>query len=520
MRLLAGVALFAVVLLGVAAASRPPAPKTQPTPSRPTYLVVMVLDGGRPDYFHMPGIPHISQLVSSGTEYANAWAGILESDTPAGHATIATGSQPRDDGILGFAWADSRENRIDLFNPQAINSGELERFMRAGQAPTIAHLVHEHVPGSKVVATSGWKYYAADALGGPDGDATMYFVSRPNGTVAARGVVGHSPPPSVLKAPGVVVSGKSLTLGSWNHLAMNLAARSFERMRQRVTLINLPEFDWPLGHIGGGSHDHRDAATLMRRFDSDLSMLQNTYRRAGVLGQTLFVITADHGMSYIDHQVPSTLITRAVASAGTRVISQTYHTAAFLWLKDKSRVRQAAAAVARIRTRYIQSVYFHTHTKAGWVYQRATNVNRFRAHGMEAAMQYLLHTFDDSNGPDLVVFFPEGTVGTVPAQKRWKGDHIGATWESEHLTLIFSGPGVRRGYVSRFPASLIDVAPTALALMGIPSAGMRGIPLADAMLKPTKVMRADLSAQGKTLTPLVTALRQESQLDRRADRVK
>jgi arylsulfatase A-like enzyme len=67
--------------------------------------------------------------------------------------------------------------------------------------------------------------------------------------------------------------------------------------------------------------------------------------------------------------------------------------------------------------------------------------------------------------------------------------------------------------VSSFPARLIDIAPTVLALAGGSHASMRGIVLADALHSP---LEADVSAE-TTLRPqldsVVGALRTESALE-------
>src|SRR5436309_15434958 len=52
--------------------------------SRASYLVLIVLDGARPDYFNSPGIPHLRAPIHSGTWHNNAVPGIPEPETPAG----------------------------------------------------------------------------------------------------------------------------------------------------------------------------------------------------------------------------------------------------------------------------------------------------------------------------------------------------------------------------------------------------------------------------------------------------
>ncbi|HEX6506196.1 MAG TPA: alkaline phosphatase family protein [Chloroflexota bacterium] len=485
-------------------------------PTAPEYMVLIVLDGARPDYFTVPNIPHVQSLISNGTQYTNAWAGILESETPSGHAAIATGSQPREDGILSFDWANSDNIPVNLFSEQGVRAGALEKILRKASAPTIAGQVHKQIPSARVVALSGYKYYAADAIGGPSADAIMYYTDLPGGKFGPTGIPGHMPPASVLNAPGLVLPSRGYGLGVGNHMAMKLAGTSFAKMHQKVTLINLPEFDWPLGHVDGASRDQKDLGTLMRGFDADLAALEDTYRKAGVLDKTLFVLTADHGFSLIDHKISHQLINNIVAQAGTRIIRDTYHTAAYVWVKDETKTARVAALLAAKQNPYIQSVYFRSMGAHGPYYTRATGADLFRAAGVEAANQYLLQTFSGPNSPDVVVFLKEHSMFVAGSESSWKGDHGGAAWQSQHLPLILSGPGVRKGYTSIYPAPLMDIAPTVLRLMNIPFTGMQGIPLVDALQASSAAEQAAQQAQGSTIWPVISSLKAESRLELRA----
>ncbi|MDQ2742724.1 MAG: alkaline phosphatase family protein, partial [Chloroflexota bacterium] len=71
------------------------------TSDAPKYLVLIVLDGARPDYFGLTPLPHVDALRVGGTQFTNAMDGILEAETPSGHTPIATGSSPARNGILG-----------------------------------------------------------------------------------------------------------------------------------------------------------------------------------------------------------------------------------------------------------------------------------------------------------------------------------------------------------------------------------------------------------------------------------
>jgi arylsulfatase A-like enzyme len=476
------------------------------------YVVLIVLDGARPEYFTLPNTPNLKALMTGGTNYINAFSGILESETPSGHAAIATGWEPKRTGIPSFWWGHNGQ-RISLFSPAKIRAGDMERIIRNAKVPTIAGLVHANYPHAKVVALSGSKYYAADAIGGPDADVTMYFSGNAAGQWAPTFVPGHQPPNSVLNNPLLRHASTNLPRGVENHLAMQLAIDTFTTIKQRVTLINQPEFDWPLGHVKGGVLDQVTAQLLMTQFDRDLGQLKAAYERAGVLNQTIFVVMADHGMMPLTHRIPEADITNAVTRAGATLVAQTYTSAVYLWIKEADKVAQVGRNLAAQNNPYIKSVHVRTKTSKGMIYARATNKSRMRAAGTPAATQYLLNTFNGDTAPDVVLSLTEG-VGVEPGgQSGWLADHGGTSWQAQHLPLIISGPGVRSNYVSNYPARLIDVSPTILALMGIGHKRMQGITLADAMRAPSSAAAKQQKALQPRLYQVVSALQKESKLD-------
>src|SRR5579884_918248 len=418
------------------------------------YVVLIVLDGARPDYLATPNTPNLQNLIRGGTQYTNAFSGILESETPSGHVTIGTGSPPSKTGIPSFWWGTSHKKRFSLFSPQKIRAGEMEKLIRQSGVPTLAGLVHAKSSGAKVVAMSGDKYYAADAIGGPNADVTMYFQATAKGQFVPTYIPGHAPPAGLLASPGLVARANHRPLGVQNHLVMKLAIDTFSRLRQQVTLINLPEFDWPLGHVDGSILDDNGVKTLMQGFDQDLAALQSAYQKAGVLKNTLFVVMADHGMMPLKHRLPETDFEDAVSRAGTKIVAQTYTTAAYLWIQDSSRARAVAQNIARLNDPVLQSVYARVSTSKGHTYQQVAR-GKIQASGIANANQHLLASFNGPNAPDVVVVFAEG-VGCEPGgQANWKADHGGTSWHAQNVPLVLSGAGIRSGHVSSYPARLI-----------------------------------------------------------------
>jgi hypothetical protein len=483
----------------------PPVPFTQTA----KYLVLMVLDGARPDYFDLTPLPHVDALRAQGAQFTNAMAGILESETPSGHATLATGSTPARDGILGFSWAQN-DSGYSLFSPDMVRAGAIEHIMEAANVPTIAGLYKARFPRARVVALSGHKYYAADPLGGPQADAIMYYQGGAKGRYLPVAIPGHTPPAGVLTAPGLVSPTTNNPLGKEDTLATRLALSAFRVMRQRLTLINYPEFDWPLGHVNGGNTDPAKVIQLMKNFDRDLGMIEDAYRKAGVLDKTLFVITADHGMAPVTRFVPQSVFTNAVAKAGATAPTIGYSTGTYIWLTDQSKAPRVARNILAAHDPGIQSVYYLT-TAAGQPapgrgkaqYVRAGGT--FVSPGVDAANRYLLATLINGHEPSVVAFCRAGATSSS-AQTQWRADHGGAGWQAQHIPLILAGPGIQAGVVAAQPAQLEDVAPTLLTAMGVKPTGMEGTVLTEALQHSGAANQKRRRTEADRLTPIMNAL--------------
>lgn len=478
-------------------------PPLKPLNTTAKYLVLIVLDGARPDYFTVTSLPHLDALRAAGTQYTNAFSGILESETPAAHATISTGSSPRRSGILGFSWAENDKN-FSLFSPVVVRQGVMEQIMANAHAPTIAGLYKARFPKAVVVAMSGHKYYAADPLGGPQADVIEYFRSSADGkTYSPTAIPGHVPPQQLLDTPNLTVPLNSLALGSDDSLVTQLDLDTFALLRQRITLINYPDFDWPLGHVNGGSLDRPGVIKLMQIFDRDLGLIEDAYRRAGILKQTLFVVTADHGMAPIRRFVPDSLFDNAVKAAGTTAPSMTHNTATYIWLQNLAKAPAVAANILRAHDPGIQSVYYLTRTARGEQYTLGPGQKLLPR--TNTANQYLLQTLMNGHEPAVVVFCTKGATTSSPTA-HWKADHGGSTWGVQHVPLVIAGPGIKKGFVTDLPAQLEDIAPTALVAMGVRPSGMEGKALTEALTDPYDADVAKRQEEIARVQPVVQAL--------------
>ena len=115
--------------------------------TRPRVVMLLVLDGMRRDYFdrYAAIMPALTAVRRRGAWFSEARVNVLPSNTAVGHATLATGADPRVHGITGTAVYDrTRGRRYDLFGgrtPQdllALTLADAWQLATAGRAIIMA----------------------------------------------------------------------------------------------------------------------------------------------------------------------------------------------------------------------------------------------------------------------------------------------------------------------------------------------------------------------------------------------
>jgi hypothetical protein len=467
---------------------------SQPTPAK--YLVVMVLDAFRPDYLSLAPMPALTSLTRSGISYDRAWVGQLESETPVGHATLSTGALPKHDGVIGFEWRDPATQKEALDGwPPGVLAGNLERDLKASGAHSIPQLVKAANPKAKVVTVSSEKVYAADAMGGYAADFILYHRrTGKNGVhLIPSGVPGHLPDPEVLNHPSLrpVLPMKHFT--DWDYLSGLLALTTFKAYRPNVLMVNFPGGD-VYGHPYGGPDAPAIFAQIAAGIDRNIARIVQAYKQAGIFNQTLFVITADHGMVPNNRSVDGAVTKTAVRQAGGQYLFHTGGTAADIYLHNYWHARAVAEGMLRVPN--VAAAYYAVDPHGQREYVAAPGF--LIDPQLDAANQYMLSTFIGPTSPDVVAPFRENTIGTTTPTLH--GDHGGVNWGAQHIPLIISGPGVPTNVLSHHPARLVDIAPTVLRLMGVPASAMDGVVLADAVSAATAAEAATQSSLGVTLT--------------------
>ena len=512
--------LTVAIAIAAVAASKPQSSSRALAVRAPTYAVVIVLDGARPDYFHLIAMPNLRWLQDQGVTYSQAFVGQLMANTPPSHATIGTGVFPRRHGVEGFWWTDPRTGALIRPTDLAeVQGGMLEQVMSDHHVPSISARLKESDRNARIVSASGHKCYAADAMGTASADYILCAVIY-HGRWVAQAVRRHLPPPGAVNNPqwdvsipppstGFGAAVQQWQVGAENDWTVRYALWAFHRVHYpRLMLLNLPETD-VTGHFA--LHNGPVETTLMAHFDRELGSIIAAYRQAHLLQHAVFVVTADHGMSSVQARLPFSSLDRAVYLAGASKVYLEADTGAAIGIRQLDRARAVAVEVARLGGAAIDATYYKRLRSAVWSYAAAYTRPSLTVR-MRQAFQMLANTDASAEGPEvLAVYAPHVTTGDRIANGyHWWAGHLGPQWDEQHIPLLIAGAGVQHHRVSSYPARLVDIAPTVEHLMGLRSDGVDGNVLADAVQSSSRTDRSRQSARAAGLLPLVSALQQRS----------
>jgi len=455
-----------------------------PRQTDPPYLVLIVMDGFRPDYATLAPMRHLRELVHRGASYDSAWVGQMESETPTGHATLATGVYLRKHGVVGFGWRNPATNQFTWMptDLRLIRAGELTRTVEQGGVQTIADLIHARRPHDIVASMSGEKYYASAAMGvGAD-----YVLFGRDGKNGERPVaVGPNMPPA--SSHVMSVSAADSTADLQDQFSASLAVQLARTVRPRVLLVNLPGSDIA-GHLNGAMRDTADMAPVIRGDDWAIGRIVSAYRKLGLLQRTIFVVTPDHRMVANDHIFPIHPMYNNVRAANAPTLAEEFRiTAGSIWLKDPQQAQGVAAAMSARRFPHVDGVLYRTSYDGTFTAESRT-ASRLPRTVLQAYLD-LANTEAGPSGPQVVLPYEEATTGLVLKERKLLGSHGGFSWGVQHIPLVMAGPGIRHTG-SHFPAKLVDVAPTIERLLDLQiPANVDGVVLADALAHPSSTER-------------------------------
>jgi predicted AlkP superfamily pyrophosphatase or phosphodiesterase len=419
------------------------------------------IDGLIPEYYTQPSqiglrVPNLTKMKLGGA-YAEGVEGVFPSVTYPAHTTLITGVNPATHGIVN--------NRI-FEAPTAPQTGEWYWFSEALKSETLWSMAKK---AGLVTANVGWPVTA-----GADIDYSVAEIKDPSespaGERSRKRTLQYSTPGLIDKALAAAAGSDRSTDGRRAAISEYIITN----YKPNLMLIHFIELD-------GAHHENgpRSAAALpvAERIDAYLGRVIEATRKAGIFDQTTFFLVSDHGFAQVTRKyepgvslVKEKLITldpngtpvdwkAAVWSAGGSCA---------IVLKDPNDKETAAkvtalfTGIAAAEKSPINRVLNQADLKKLGAIPTAVLM-------IDAAPGY---SFDDKlTGPDNhEAKAYRGTHGQLPSRADMRS------------ALIVYGPAARAGAKMSI-ARMIDIGPTAAAVLGLRFAEAEGLPIAE-LLKP------------------------------------
>jgi len=448
-------------------------------------VIVFVVDGLRPDAIVPEDTPTLCRLRAEGVEFTSTHSA-LPTVTRVNAATLATGSHPGTHGVVG------NQMFVPAADPaRALGTDSHRRLLDVDRA-TGGRLVHAttlaerlQARGLRLAAVSSGSTGSALLTNprGPGGVGLLvngYF--EPGARVAWPDAASAAILDRFGPAPAKQGAGGYDAAVTWTQRV--LREHVLPEAAPAVVINWLTEPDHTQHVRGVGSPEAR--ATL-RHADGEIAALLADLHRHGLAGSTAVFVASDHGFTSNTRgvDVVGELVEAKLKAAAdsTDVVLASSGQAVALHVADRDAERIARIARFALSREWGGVLFSAARAPGDW---RGAVEGTFSLDAM--------HLANTERSPDLLVTFPWasaenafGVTGTDLAcvsggATLFPSDHGSLSPWNVRSTLLGWGAGFKRGVRVPSPSGNVDVAPTALALLGIDDrAGMDGRVLVEAL---------------------------------------
>jgi predicted AlkP superfamily pyrophosphatase or phosphodiesterase len=450
--------IFASMLLTTLSSAQQPAVQSV---RRDAHVIMISIDGLIPDYYTQPAkvglrVPNLTKMKLGGA-YAEGVQGVFPSVTYPSHTTLITGVRPATHGII--------HNRI-FEAPTEPRTGEWYWFSEALKSETLWSMAKK---AGLVTANVGWPVTA-----GADIDYSVPEIKdpseNPSGDRSRQRTLQYS-------TPGLIEKALAAGAGGDNSIDGRRAAISeyiITNHKPNLMLIHFIELD-------GAHHRYgpRSAAALpfAERMDEYIGRVIEAVRKAGILEQTTFVLVSDHGFAEVNKKYEPGVVLVKEKLITLDASGRPMDWKAAVWsasgscailLKDPDDKETAAkvtavfAKIAASEQSPISRILNQADLKKLGAIPNAILM-------LDAAPGY---AFDDAlTGPETHDSKDyRGTHGQLPSRADMRS------------SLIVYGAAARVGARMSI-ARMVDIGPTAAAVLGMSFSEAEGLPIAE-LLKP------------------------------------
>ena len=470
-RLLAVVCLLLLALLTpVSPRASQNQPAQTPPPRRDAHVIMISIDGLVPEYYLEPArlelrVPNLVKMKLGGA-YAEGVEGIFPTVTYPAHTTMITGVRPALHGIV--------QNRI-FEAPTEPQTKEWYWFAEALKTETLWSMAKK---AGLVTANVGWPVTV-----GADIDYNVPEIADPKeNPPTGKRTAQYSTPGLLAKALAAGSGGDNTTDGR----RCAISEYIIDTYKPDLMLIHVIALD-DVHHKSGPRTPAAFETT--ERMDGYVGRIIEATRKAGIFDQTTFFLVSDHGFAEVNRKFePNVVLVREkLITLGADGKPADWKAAAWpaggscaIVLRDPND-KETATKVTAIFTKIAASK-----GPIGRV------MNQAEIKRMEAIPTAVL-MLDAAPG---VSFGEELTGPETHEAKDYRGTHGQLPTRAEmRSSLIVYGSGVRVGAKMAL-ARMIDIGPTAAAVLGLSFQNAEGTPLAE-LLKPGVIPPPDPNQRKK-----------------------
>jgi predicted AlkP superfamily pyrophosphatase or phosphodiesterase len=435
---------------------------------RPTLVLVLVIDGLRPDSITPATMPQLDRLKTAGVWYSRSHS-VFPTVTRVNATSISTGTLPSHHGIA------SNSLYLPTISNRMLSNGDYRNLLSLGQANggrvVVPKSLHEYLQAASIgyVAVSSGSTGSALLLNptAPYGNGWLINGGFENGS---RVAFPDSLNAALLSKFGAVKGGED---GDQALLWIERVLREYvlETMHPQVIV------DW-MGRSDSAQHSYGvgspQALAALRLIDRQIGLLLQRLRQMNLEDKTDIIVTCDHGFDY--EPQADLLGPLRDPSFADDVVTDKEGGSTLLYVKDHD-----AEKISRLVAKFQASgatnaIFVPAKRPAGGLFRCSPGAVKGFVPGtfaLDLAAQCI-----PVRGPDIIVTHrwteepnPFGVVGTqwipgTPGQPAHNG-HGGLNPFVTHSTLLAVGPDFAQGKVVEVPAGNQDIAPTVLALEGL-----------------------------------------------------
>ncbi|ESR24914.1 alkaline phosphatase family protein [Lutibaculum baratangense] len=414
-------------------------------------IVAIMLDGLRRDLLRPDTTPSLARFAERAESFANHRS-VFPSCTRVVSAAFATGCHPRRNGLPGNTCALMEDGRLRLHDVGVPGFFEHRRTVtgRSLEMPTMAERLAGH---GGVVVFNNVSPGAASAHD-PDGHGHVYHRAGSYGP-------GRVPLPEA--------EGLDIAPGIDGDRAM--ARRFVDEVlpgRAALSVLWLSEPDTTQHAVPLGSAAHLD---VLCEADAIAGTLIEAVEELAARGEdVLLIVGSDHGHQTVDGTVD---VAQSLVDAGLKaaadsddVVVAPNGTAALVYVHPRHEDRVAAIA-EHLRAQPWAGEVFHGEALAEHGHDQA--------HGLAIAISMASSEAPNEHGIPGRSFAVKA-LGTKP-DRDGCGQHGGLGTYEQSPVLMIAGRGFRPGVRREPPSSIVDIAPTCLAHLGLAAEDLDGRPL-------------------------------------------